>query len=287
MVARDSLGSVVGLVNIEGIMGRREYPPSISEPLDVLSESRILVTGAYGSIGGALLDMLRSNGVSVTATDIAMCDVTSSADVDEIMRIVDPEYVFHLAGAKHAPEGEIDPIQAANINIYGTANILRAAPRGIRVVTASTCKACDPETAYGASKLIAERITLNAGGSVARFYNVPESSGNVFEIWDALPESEPIPVAPCRRYFISLSEALALLVWAAVLPSGRYACNPGASRYMWDVAAALYPGRECRLVDRRRGDRPNEPRHASSERVLATRVPRIRRIESPHDKKTP
>ena len=271
-------------MNIEAIMGRREYPPSISEPLDVLRESRILVTGAYGSIGGALVDMLRSNGVSVTATDIATCDVTSSADVDETMRIVDPEYVFHLAGAKHAPEGETDPMETASINIRGTANIMNSVRYTARVVTASTCKACDPETAYGASKLIAERVTLNAGGSVARFYNVPESSGNVFEIWDAIPEGAPIPVAPCRRYFISLSEALALLVWSAILPSGRYACNPGEPRYMWDVAAALYPDRELVHVDCRRGDRPNEPRHASSERVLATRVPRIRRIESPHDK---
>jgi len=228
--------------------------------------------------------MLRSNGVSVTATDIATCDVTSSADVDETMRIVDPEYVFHLAGAKHAPEGETDPMETASINIRGTANIMNSVRYTARVVTASTCKACDPETAYGASKLIAERVTLNAGGSVARFYNVPESSGNVFEIWDAIPEGAPIPVAPCRRYFISLSEALALLVWSAILPSGRYACNPGASKYMWDVAAALYPDRELVHVDRRRGDRRTEPIRAFSETSTKTRVPRIRRIESPHDK---
>ena len=118
-------------------------------------------------------------------------------------------------------------MSALEVNVLGTRNVLAHAPEGSHVVTASTCKACEPETAYGASKLVAERVTLNAGGSVARFYNVVESSGNVFEIWSELDPSEPLEVTPCRRYFISLAEAVSLVVWTAILPPARYGFDPG------------------------------------------------------------
>jgi FlaA1/EpsC-like NDP-sugar epimerase len=130
---------------------------------------------------------------------------------------------------------------------------------------------------------VAERITLNAGGSVARFYNVPESSGNVFEIWKSLPDTDAIPVTICERYFVSLNEAVALLLWAAVLLPGRYAVAPGPPRDMISVASALYPDRVQVRMPRRRGDRMDEPLHAASETLHTTIVPNIVRIESPHD----
>ena len=268
-------------LNIEAILGRPEHPPEIDTPLDELQRHRVLVTGADGSIGSAITMLLNNCGVSTIGTDIGDCDVTNRTMLDDVMARVKPTLVFHLAGAKHAPDGEIDPLDAATINITGTANVVRST--SARVVTASTCKSCDPETAYGATKLVAERITLNAGGSVARFYNVPESSGNVFEIWKALPDSDSIPVTMCERYFVSLNEALALLLWAAVLVPGRYAVAPGPPRDMFSVARALYPDRVRVGMPRRRGDRMDEPLHAVSETLHQTIVPNIVRIESPHD----
>lgn len=268
-------------LNIEAILGRQEHPPEIETPLRELQRHRVLVTGADGSIGSAITMLLNDSGVSTVGTDVSDCDVTNRGMLADVMERVKPTLVFHLAGAKHAPDGEIDPLDAATINITGTANVVRST--SARVVTASTCKSCDPETAYGATKLVAERITLNAGGSVARFYNVPESSGNVFEIWKALPENDPIAVTICDRYFVSLNEALALLLWAAVLSPGRYAIAPGPPRDMISVASALYPDRVQVRMPRRRGDRMDEPLHAASETLHPTIVPNIMRIESPHD----
>jgi len=90
-----------------------------------------------------------------------------------------PGVIFHLAGAKHAPVGEIDPHDSLWTNTLGTYNVVEAAKKtGARVVLASTCKAINPETAYGASKLLAERITLNyENGTVARFHNIVETQG--------------------------------------------------------------------------------------------------------------
>jgi FlaA1/EpsC-like NDP-sugar epimerase len=210
-------------------------------------------------------------------------DVTDTRTVGRVVSAFKPDVIFHLAGAKHAPLGEEDPWEAANINITGTRNVLRAAKwGGARVITASTCKACNPETAYGATKLIAERMTLNAGGSVARFYNVRESSGNVFELWRAVPKSDPIPVTPCRRRFMSVSEAVRLLLRCVELPPGRYTLGNVRSEDMAGVAHALYPGRAITFIPARRGDRLEEPVMASQE--VAFKVGEgIWRIKSTHD----
>jgi FlaA1/EpsC-like NDP-sugar epimerase len=248
---------------------------------------RILVTGALGSIGSAVVPQLRKAGAVVVASDLDSfdhrLDVRDPSEVDHWVKTTRPDLVFHLAGAKHAPEGELNPFGVAQTNITGTRNVLEAAAMvGARVVLASSCKACNPETAYGATKLIAERMVLNAGGSVARFYNVPETSGNVFETWRGLPVDDPLPVTPCTRFFNTLEQAIGLLLAAASLPSGRYCVDPGEARWMADVAHELYPGRAQRMIDPRRGDRLYEPRYGTNEQ--ATELgDGFEQVWSPHD----
>jgi FlaA1/EpsC-like NDP-sugar epimerase len=263
---------------LERILGRPERPLPLDEPLERLARQRILVTGAHGSIGSALLEH-----IDAVATDVDSLDVRDEAVVQRAMISTRPDVVLHLAGAKSAPEGERDPMSALEVNVLGTRNVLAHAPNCSRVVTASTCKACEPETAYGASKLVAERVTLNAGGSVARFYNVVESSGNVFEIWAKVGPDEPMLVTPCRRYFISLAEAVSLVLWTAILPPARYGFDPGSAREMRDVAADLYPDRPLHSVPPRRGDRLVEPLAARHEQVEQDAHPSLLRIVGAHD----
>lgn len=259
---------------VEDVLGRPELEIPATLPLRLLRRERILITGANGSLGRELRAWLDEEQISNLATDIdADADATTYVyDVRVPLTGCDdyrPTLIFHLAGAKHAPEGETDPVSTFETNTVGTANVLNLAREtAARVVLASTCKAADPETVYGASKLLAERMVLNAGGTVARFYNVVESAGNVFETWAAIPAESSLPVSfDCARYFITLREAVALLLWAAVLHPGRYTVDPGRARSMHAVAAALYPGRPLRWVSARRGDRIREPRCALSERV--------------------
>lgn len=226
------------------------------------------VTGAAGSIGAELVERLPDAVGTDLETDVTRPFDSPAADV-----------CFHCAAAKHAPAGEADPYGVSVINITGTQNVLAT---GIPTVLASTCKAADPETAYGASKLIAERMVLNAGGWVARFHNVRQTSGNVFQIWAGLPETEPIPVAPCWRYFIDLDDAVDLMLTVPTLPPGRYAVDPGSPVWIPDLAAQLYPDRPLRRVEPRRGDRIREPFVAEHETVT-TVSGRILRIHSRHD----
>lgn len=265
---------------VEEAMGRKER--LVEAPPGELG--RVLVTGAKGSVGARLLQSLHTGGYKgVVATDVFELDVTNESAVKRAMKMWEPEVVFHLAGAKHAPDGEADPLGVTLVNTVGTANILEHAPAQSRVVMASTCKACNPETAYGASKLIAERMTLNAGHSVVRYYNIVESSANVFEAWQRVSKKEPIPWTPCTRYFISMPEAVALTVWAALSPAGRYTIDPGISRRMRAVAGAIYPDRKLIETLPRRGDRVEEPLCAMHETI--TPAGNIWRVESPHDGK--
>jgi FlaA1/EpsC-like NDP-sugar epimerase len=271
---------------LDRILGRPERPLPLDEPFERLAGKRILITGAEGSIGSAAASLLQATAEVVT-TDKHVgnppLDVRVESDVKAVLEAERPEVVLHLAAAKSAPEGERDPMSALEINAIGTRNVLAHAPESCLVVTASTCKACEPETAYGASKLVAERVTLNAGGSVARFYNVVESSGNVFEIWEQVPPDQPLLVTPCRRYFISLAEAVSVVIWTAILPPARYGFDPGAAREMHDVAADLYPGRATKSVPPRRGDRIAEPLAARHELVERGAIEGLLRIVGAHD----
>lgn len=246
---------------------------------------RVLITGAYGSLGSLLAPRLRMAGADhLCLTDIGELDVTILGEVEAVFDGFAPTLIYHLAACKYAPEGETDPAGTLEVNAVGTANVVAAAQAvGARVVTASTCKACDPETVYGATKLIAERLTLNAGGWVARFYNVRESAGNVFETWAALPEDEPLLVTPCWRYFISLEQAVDLLARVPSMPSGRYTVAPGRPVAVRDLAATLYPGRSTTPIPPRRGDRLIEPRTGASEILQQTGVAGIERVVSRHD----
>lgn len=243
---------------------------------------KVLVTGGQGAIGTALVPRLDELGHIVTIADTDY-DVTDWMAVHTLLEQVRPDLIYHLAGAKSAPDGETDPGQALEVNAVGTANVVDVAELvGARVVTASSCKACNPETAYGASKLLAEKLTIQAGGSVARFYNVRETAGNVFDFWAGLPAGEPLPVTPCWRYVISLDQALELLLATAELPAGRYTVDPGPSRPMFEWAELAHPGRAQRSVRPRRGDRLIEPRHAANERLIPLGAG-LERIEATHD----
>jgi FlaA1/EpsC-like NDP-sugar epimerase len=167
--------------------------------------------------------------------------------------------------------------------VMGTYNIARLF--GPHMVLASTCKAADPETVYGCSKLVAERIALAAGGRVVRLVNVLHSPGSVTEIWNNTPVNESLPVCDATRLFIDKEQAMALLIGALTWPSGRY--GPGVTRvqHMDDVAASLWPDRPLRRVPLRRGDRRHERLVAQCEQVH-TWQPGVLRIVGPHDPAT-
>ena len=278
----------INIQQLENILGRKQYSKITSLEISFLDGKKVLITGANGSIGNKLVEKLSGNNkIDLLATDISgefeRLDVTDNKNVKEVLGKFDPDYLINLAGAKHAPEGEFDTWKTFSINTIGTKNLLESISSKTKFLLTSTCKSANPEIVYGASKLIAERMVLNKKGSIARFFNVVETSGNVFEIWNSIPDSKPIDIAPtCERHFISLEEAVGLIIFCLDNKSGRYIVNSGPLVKMGDVAERLFPKREKIIIAPRRGDRLTEKFLSTSESIesyfLDTEIIKVKNI---------
>ena len=258
------------------VLGRNEHSPLIDIKNDpFFKDKKILITGANGSIGTHLISIFEEVGIDYLATDVEgnmeYLDITNFRDCVSIIRKYNPDFIVNIAGLKYATKSEHQTWKTVQVNIEGTKNLLDACTDKTKVILTSTCKSCNPEIVYGATKLIAERMVLNNGGSIARYFNVVQSQGNVFEIWRTLDSSEPIKVvSECNRYFISVDEACNLAMFAMLNGSGRYIVNTPSLRNMGDIANVLYPSREKNIISRRRGDRKNEIFLATSENETET-----------------
>lgn len=267
---------------LEAVLGRPEHKWKAST--EHLVGKNVLITGGEGSVGQGLLTALKEVDCNLKLTDIIDLDVTGVDEVLNYFLRFRPDYVFHLAGFKHAPAGESRAVEVVNININGTANVLFAAKATqANVVLASTCKAIEPETVYGSTKLIAERMTLHEGQSVARFFNVVETSGNVFEIWnDAIGMLRMEPsVMECYRYFVSLNEACQLLIYSSY-NKGRFGLQ-SKQRYMPEVAEAYFGNKRAMVIPRRHGDRETEPFIGHSEKGILVQGTPIVKVVNYHD----
>ena len=67
---------------------------------------------------------------------------------------------------------------------------------------------------------------------------------------------------------MSIQEAVRLLLWAALLPSGRYSVVAPRLESMSEVAERLYPLRDHVRIPPRRGDRLEEPEMAVQESAI-------------------
>jgi FlaA1/EpsC-like NDP-sugar epimerase len=258
---------------VETILGRKVLRDLSEVEYKGESDEKLLITGAGGSIGQELIKRLNNSGFkNFLSTDVdgnfENLDVTNENEVKNLLESYSPTKVINLAGAKHAPEGELTSWNTLNINTIGTLNLINNLPKNSKIILTSTCKSANPEVVYGASKLIAERMVLNSGGSVSRFFNVVETSGNVFTIWDEVNENLPIDLAPtCERYFISIQEAVGLLIFTLNNEPGRFLVNTVNITNMGDLANRLYPDRKKNIIEPRRGDRLSEKFISTSESV--------------------
>ncbi len=134
------------------------------------------------------------------------------------------DLIVHAAALKQVPACEYNPFEAVKTNILGTENVLSAAlEHGVeRVLTLSTDKAVNPVNLYGATKLCAERITVEAnsyaGGrdirfSCVRYGNVLASRGSVVQAFERQRERGEVAVTDMRmtRFWIGLEQAVAFV----------------------------------------------------------------------------
>jgi len=241
------------------------FPPPAA--LDKLRGARILITGAGGSIGTALalriatlepkiLILLEASESNLFAlqnsfakdapqahTIFALGDINDRALIDELFALHAPELIFHAAAFKHVPLLEEHPLAAIANNVFGTRTLACAtAAHNAHLVLLSTDKAVAPASIMGATKRIAEQIVLAASSTVLRLGNVLASRDSVAEIFAAdIDAHRPLTVTDpaARRYFVTLDEAVGLLLAAALAGPALFAAALQQPHYIADLARFL------------------------------------------------
>jgi FlaA1/EpsC-like NDP-sugar epimerase len=196
--------------------------------------------------------------------------VTDTSLVNEIFAAHSPGFVFHAAAYKHLALLEEQPLGAIANNALGTRTLAACAARrgAARIVLVSTDKVAEPISILGATKHIAEQITLAHNGIAVRLANVLGTRGSVVESFlHQISAHEAITIRNCdaERYFMTCEEAVDLILAAAIEEScGTVVVPQIHSRHRIDLLAqflckavanedqpefvfgALYPGEKVR-----------------------------------------
>ncbi|MFP5343036.1 MAG: polysaccharide biosynthesis protein [Candidatus Limnocylindria bacterium] len=244
-------------VNVEDLLRRAPITIDYEAVAGSINGASVVVTGGGGSVGSELVRQILSLGPRVLTVvehnewalwsverDIAamrreadgvhvvaaLADVRSMHALTAVLHTARPDVVFHAAALKHVPYVESYPSEGVLTNVLGTRNVLRACEdMGIaRFTLISTDKAVEPVSVMGATKRLAEQLTVAAGHrtqrayAAVRFGNVLGSSGSVVpllqrQLDDGLPLTITNPDA--TRYFMTIAEAVSLILEAAADPS--------------------------------------------------------------------
>lgn len=312
-------------ISVEDILGR-EPAKLDDEAIDAMVKGRtVLVTGAGGSIGSELcrqvaarsparlvmLDQcevllyqaeqeLIAAGAGALITPV-VGDVTDADRMREVFARFKPDFVLHAAAHKHVPMMESQPAEALKNNVLGTAVVARlAAEHGAaRFVLISSDKAVNPTNVMGATKRLAERVVrkmqAEAGGRTAflavRFGNVLGSSGSVIPIFRRqIAAGGPVTVThpDVKRYFMTIPEAVGLVLQSATLGSGGdiLVLEMGQPLRIVDVARQLIElsglrpdvDIEIRIIGLRPGEKLVEELQCEGEQYRPTEHPRVFRF---------
>lgn len=256
----------LGTLDWRDFLARPRLPSPSLDVLDALYRQSIMVTGAGGSIGSALAERLGALGPSsLVLLDSAesrlyqlqqswardgipgkmsavLGSVVDRSLLDEVFTIHAPRIIFHAAAFKHVPLLEGQPFAAIANNIFGTLTLTRiAAANQARVVLLSTDKAVAPSSIMGATKRVSELIVLAAGGAVLRLGNVLATRDSVSEVFaKQIAEGRALTVTDpaARRYFLTIDEAVNMLLIAATAPGPPLLLAPelSAPHYITDLA---------------------------------------------------
>jgi UDP-N-acetylglucosamine 4,6-dehydratase/5-epimerase len=182
------------------------------------------------------------------------------------------DLVIHAAALKQVPVAEYNPLEAIKTNIEGAANLIDAAiDNGIpRVVALSTDKAVHPVNLYGATKLVSEKLMVQANTysgarktrfSVVRYGNVVGSRGSVVPIFRGQAGAGKLTITDERmtRFWITQDQAVRFIIRCVDLMQGGEIFVPKIpSVHVTDVAKAIAPAAKWDIIGIRPGEKVNE-----------------------------
>jgi UDP-N-acetylglucosamine 4,6-dehydratase len=255
------------------------------------SEMTVLVSGGTGSFGRQFAQLMlaeyhpkklivfsrgelkqhamQTGGFAHSSLRYFIGDVR---DVDRLRRaMAGVDIVVHAAALKQVPACEYNPLEAVKTNIEGAKNIIDAAlDTGVKKVLAlSTDKAVNPVNLYGATKLVAEKLFVQANAysgsgptrfSCVRYGNVVGSRGSVIPLFLEQRKTGTVTLTDRRmtRFWLTLAQGVRFVVEAIERMTGGEVFVPKIpSMRLVDLADAIAPGCAIREI----GIRPGEKLH--------------------------
>ena len=287
----------------------------------------ILVTGAGGSIGSELcrqisrfdperiilLERAESQLYNIEVMLKAhfdqikivptLGDILDDAQLEKTFSRYHPNLIFHAAAYKHVPLLEEQPWKAVENNIIGTAKLIAYARKYHlqKFVLVSTDKAVQPTNVMGATKRVAEMLTLNQNICqptetkflAVRFGNVLGSAGSVVPLFkQQIMNGGPVTVThpEVQRFFMTISEACQLILQSAAMGEGGeiFILDMGEPIKIDDMARDLIrlsgfePGSDIEITytGLRPGEKLREELTSREENILPTYHGKISKVKA-------
>ena len=235
---------------------------------------KILITGGTGSLGQALTKHLlktKADTIRIFSRNESNQVAMESKFQDDRLRFLigdirdlprlqkafeDIDIVFHAAALKHVPVVEYNPFEAVKTNVIGSQNVIDASlhENVETVVCIGTDKAVSPLNAYGASKLLMEKLFTSASNYLnkkryktkfiaLRYGNVLGSSGSVVpKIIKQIKSKEKITITDYNmtRFSITMDDALDFILDSTITGKGSEIFVPKLRAYtLKDLKQAL------------------------------------------------
>jgi FlaA1/EpsC-like NDP-sugar epimerase len=307
LIQEDGMVGQLKDVSFDALLGRQTIKFKREADLDLMKKEiegkGVLVTGAGGSIGSELCRQVATfnprllilldryeNTLYELEVDLkrkfpnqpilsVVGDILDAAKVNGILSDNKVNLVYHAAAYKHVPLMEREPAGAVRNNVFGTLNIAKLAVENHvdKFVLISTDKAVNPANIMGTTKRVAEMIIqgffCNGSGTkflAVRFGNVIGSHGSVIPIFQRqIVDGGPVTIThpEATRYFMSISEAVQLVMTAGAMGTGGeiFLLDMGDPIKIIDIATKLIDysglklGRDVEIVPI--GLRPGEKLH--------------------------
>src|SRR5579884_2929440 len=251
----------------------------------------VLVTGGTGSFGRKFVEIMlreyrpqklivfsrdemkqhemRTAGLDHDSVRYFLGDVRDQQRLERALSGV--TVVVHAAALKQVPACEYNPFEAIQTNIVGGKNVIDAAINcGVqRIIALSTDKAVNPINLYGATKLCAEKMFVQANAysgaqktrfSCVRYGNVLGSRGSVIPIFMEQRARGRLTVTDARmtRFWITIEQAVRFVIRCIEQMHGGEIFIPKIpSMKLLEMAQAIAPDCQIDCV----GIRPGEKMH--------------------------
>lgn len=220
---------------------------------DMFNGKKVLVTGGTGSIGSELVKQIlqfNPDVVRVFTNDednifsmkqtyrnnesirFLIGDIRDKERLHLAMENID--IVYHAAALKHVPLCEYNPFEAVKTNVLGTQNVIETALacNVHKVINISTDKAVNPVNTMGSTKLLAEKLIVDANEwkgvkgtlfSSVRFGNVLFSRGSVIPLFKRqMKDHKTLQITDkdMTRFVMSISNTVHLVFKATMMAKG-------------------------------------------------------------------